>query len=65
MPGLDTMLDLIPGKRYATLSTIYFLAAEIGKAKKSGDLQSIAAAEQAHRKYEQYCLRSDVEILDI
>ena len=59
------MQNLTPGKRYATLSTIYYLAAEVGKAKKSGDLQSIATAEQAHRKYKQYCLDPDVEILDI
>ena len=59
------MLDRIPGKRYAIFSVICFLAAEVGKAKKSGDPQSIATAEQAHRKYQKYCLDADVEVLDI
>lgn len=49
----------------AYVSTLMRLAYELGAARKNGDPEQIAAAQQRHDAYQRACLAADELVLDI
>lgn len=49
----------------ASFATLMHLAAELGRARLSGDEERIERAQKAHDDYRDICLRADEMMLDI